>query len=251
MNVAFWESVADSYDAEIFSVLACDRQGAVLSCIESFESRNHTAADLGCGVGKWLPHLAKGFASVLAADHSEKCLEHAKERAASFDNITYLTADLTKPTHRLGRFDFVLCVNVAIMPDAEARWALLSNVTRCVRPRGHLLLVVPALESALYVKHRLVERELRSGQEEREAWSAESDKQFASLLDLQKGIVKIEKVRTKHYLREELITALEALRLTVQRVGKVEYQWETEFTDPPRWLRQPYPWDWMVLAQKG
>jgi len=250
MNVAFWESVADTYDAEIFSVLACDREGAVLSCIESLASRDHTAADLGCGVGKWLPHLAKGFASVLAADHSDKCLEHAKARAASFDNITYVSADLARPGHRLGRFDFVLCVNVAIMPDAEQRWALLSNVARCLRSEGHLLLVVPSLESALYVKQRLVQWQLRGGQGEKEAWFVEADKRFTSLLDLQKGIVKIEKVRTKHYLREELVTALDALHLTVQRVGKVEYRWETEFAAPPRWLKGPYPWDWMALAQK-
>ena len=250
MDTAFWESVADAYDAEIFSVLACDRDRAVLSCLESVASPDHTAADLGCGVGKWLPDLATRFSSVLAADHSEKCLDHARAGAAACDNISYLCADLTRPGYRLGKHDFVLCVNVAIMPDAEQRWNLLSNVARCLRPGSHLLLVVPSLESALFVKQRLVQWQLRRGQGEKEAWSVEADKRFASLLDVHKGIVQIEKLRTKHYLREELITTLETLRLTVQRVGKVEYRWDTEFTDPPRWMRDPHPWDWMVLAQK-
>jgi SAM-dependent methyltransferase len=250
MDVAFWESVADTYEAEIFNVLASDRESAVLSCIDAFASRDLAAADLGCGIGRWLPHLAEKFGAVLAVDISDKCLEHARSGAEPFENITYLSADLTKPGPRLGKADFVLCVNVAIMPDAEARWALLGNVARCVRSEGHLLLVVPSLESALYTKHRLVEWQLKDGQEEREAWLASADKRFTSLLDLQKGIVTIEGVRTKHYLREELVTILDALRLTVQRADKVEYRWDTEFTDPPRWLKRPYPWDWMVLARK-
>lgn len=250
MDTAFWESVADNYDSEIFSVLACDRDRSVLSCLESVASRAHTAADLGCGVGKWLPELATRFASVLAADHSEKLLAQAKRAGASFDNISYLCADLTQPGYRLGKHDFVLCVNVAIMPDAEQRWNLLGNIARCLRPGGHLLLVVPSLESALFVKQRLVQWRLRRGSDEKEAWAAEAEKRFASLRDVHQGIVQIERVRTKHYLREELITTLDPLRLAISHIGKVEYRWDTEFTDPPRWMRSPHPWDWMVLAQK-
>jgi SAM-dependent methyltransferase len=250
MDIAYWESVADRYDAEIFSVLACDREGAVLACIDTVASPEHTAADLGCGVGKWLPHLAARFQRVLAVDVSEKCLEHAKVAAGECDTVAYMTADLAAPGRRFGKFDFVLCVNVAITPDAEIRWALLSNVARCVRSGGHALFVVPSVESALYAKHRLVEQRIRAGEEEERAWLRAADKRFRSVLELQRGVVEIEKVRTKHYLREELITTLGALHLTVQRVGKVEYPWETEFIDPPRWLRQPYPWDWMALATK-
>jgi SAM-dependent methyltransferase len=250
MDVTYWESVADRYDAEIFSVLACDREGAVLACIDSFASPEHTAADLGCGVGKWLPHLAARFGKVLAVDISGKCLKQAKAAAGDCDTIAYVTADLAEPGHRFGKFDFVLCVNVAITPDAEARWALLSNVARCVRPGGHALFVVPSVESALYVKHRLAEQRMRAGEEEKRAWLSSAGKRFTSVLELQRGVVEIEKVRTKHYLREELITTLGALHLTVQRVDKVEYPWETEFTDPPRWLKQPYPWDWMAVATK-
>ena len=249
MDVSYWESVAESYDAEIFSVLACDREGAVLACLDTVARPEHTAADLGCGIGKWLPHLAARFSSVLAVDISEKLLEQAK--AAAGDTVTYVSADISKPGHRFGKFDFVLCVNVAITPDAEIRWSLLSNVARCVRAGGHALFVVPSLESALYVKQRLVEWQVREGQGETQAWSANGDKRFTSLTDVEKGIVEIEKVRTKHYLREELVTTLGALRLRVERVDKVRYAWDTEFTDPPRWLKQPYPWDWMVLARKA
>jgi hypothetical protein len=31
---------------------------------------------------------------------------------------------------------------------------------------------------------------------------------------------------------------------------KIEYNWDTEFIKPPKWLKEPRPWDWMVVARK-
>jgi hypothetical protein len=55
---------------------------------------------------------------------------------------------------------------------------------------------------------------------------------------------------TKHYLREELILLLEQEGFNIKSIQKVEYDWKTEFVKPPRWLKEPYPWDWMCVAKK-
>ena len=34
-------------------------------------------------------------------------------------------------------------------------------------------------------------------------------------------------------------------------VEKVEYEWTTEFADPPQWLGEPYPWDWLLVCRKA
>ena len=31
---------------------------------------------------------------------------------------------------------------------------------------------------------------------------------------------------------------------------KIEYGWDTEFIKVPFWLKEPKPWDWMVVAKK-
>jgi hypothetical protein len=31
---------------------------------------------------------------------------------------------------------------------------------------------------------------------------------------------------------------------------KLEYGWKTEFSHPPRWMKAPFPWDWLVTARK-
>ena len=55
---------------------------------------------------------------------------------------------------------------------------------------------------------------------------------------------------TKHYLREELTTTAARFGLAVQEIEKIEYPWSSEFNSPPRWMRAPFPWDWLVLLQK-
>ena len=37
---------------------------------------------------------------------------------------------------------------------------------------------------------------------------------------------------------------------TTEKFYKIEYDWSTEFLKPPKWLQEPKPWDWMVLAKK-
>jgi hypothetical protein len=36
----------------------------------------------------------------------------------------------------------------------------------------------------------------------------------------------------------------------VVEAQKVEYTWATEFNNPPKWLTNPCPWDWLVVAKK-
>ena len=67
---------------------------------------------------------------------------------------------------------------------------------------------------------------------------------------LANGIVALDGVATKHYLREELEVTLRVLGLEPIDTRKVEYAWSTEFDEAPSWLQAPYPWDWMVVARK-
>ncbi|HRU39497.1 MAG TPA: hypothetical protein P5511_06440 [Candidatus Goldiibacteriota bacterium] len=62
-------------------------------------------------------------------------------------------------------------------------------------------------------------------------------------------LVNIEGVTHKHYIKEELQVFLRVSGFEVMEVGKVEYGWHTEFERPPRWMKEPFPWDWMALCR--
>ena len=65
-----------------------------------------------------------------------------------------------------------------------------------------------------------------------------------------RGLVRIDNVRTKHYLREEATLLLIEAGFAVSSCDKVEYDWDTEFEDPPRWMKTPGPWDWLLVARR-
>jgi len=67
---------------------------------------------------------------------------------------------------------------------------------------------------------------------------------------LEQGIRPLQGVRTKHHLKEELLVLLRDHRFDVLSVEKLIQPWTLEFSDPPAWLRDPYPWDWLVLARR-
>jgi hypothetical protein len=128
---------------------------------------------------------------------------------------------------------------------------ILKKISKSLRPGGYFVLVVPSLESMLFAQFRLIQWNLKTGMTHDQAVSASIEETESALdLRLEEGLVDIDGFATKHYLKEELIVLLEDLRFDVASIEKVEYDWSTEFAAPPRWMKEPYPWDWLVLSKK-
>lgn len=68
--------------------------------------------------------------------------------------------------------------------------------------------------------------------------------------NIRQGNADIDNVLHKHYLKEELQLLLTNENFIAEVFQKIEYNWDTEFLKPPKWLKEPKPWDWMVVAKK-
>jgi SAM-dependent methyltransferase len=248
MDEKYWDRMAADYDGEIFSVLASDRNEVIVSVIQQFGSREAVACDFGCGVGKFLQVLAENFRTVYALDLSGKLLEQAHRDCKSLRNISFSKTDLSKNKLKLPRVDFGLCVNVLIMPSRKIRIAVFDTITKHLRSGSHLVLVVPSLESALLSDYRLVQWNLKEGYSHEEAVSDFDNDTDASV---RQGLVEIDGVPTKHYPKEELIAFLKDKPFEIVSIEKVEYSWDTEFDSPPKWMQEPYPWDWLLVLKKS
>jgi len=233
MDEKYWDRMAADYDGEIFSVLASDRNEVIISVIQQFGSSRAAACDFGCGVGKFLPVLAENFRSVYAFDLSGELLAQARQNCKELHNVSFSKADLSKNKIKIPRVDFSLCVNVLIMPSPEIRVAVFNTITKHLRCGAHLVLVVPSLESALLSDYRLVQWNLKQGFSYDQAVS---DLDSDSDVLLRQGLVEIDGVPTKHYLKEELIAFLADKPLEITSIEKVEYSWDTEFDSPPKWV---------------
>jgi SAM-dependent methyltransferase len=247
MNEKDWDQVAVSFEEEIFNVPANDRKGIIIGHLGRFASADATATDLGCGVGRTLPMLADRFKQVYAVDVSSQCLVEAAHACADRTNILYVHADLSKDRNGYPATDVVLCINTLLNASLEVREPLIDRTCRSVKRGGHLLLVVPSLNSALLTAFRRLQWNLRDGMPPEDA------KRDAALKsrDLALGVVNVDGVPTKHYLQEEIEAMLAQRGLSVEVTEKIEYPWTTEFATPPRWMKAPFPWDWFVVARRN
>lgn len=250
MDQEYWNRVGRVYEEEIFDVRANDRNGTVERVIAALASRHETAFDFGCGPGKFSGFLAARFRNVNALDISERCLIEAREACAEHSNIEFRQVDLSAPRPWFRSARFGLCVNVLLSESHDQRQGIWRFIKRHICRGGHLAIVVPSLESALLTSARRIQWNLKDGARYRSA--AEGDENFveASGASISHGLVTIDGTPTKHFLKEELEMTLAEFSFEAQFTEKVEYDWRSEFTEPPKWMQEPFPWDWLAVAKR-
>lgn len=244
MNRDYWESIAADYQRAVLSVFDQDAEGLVRERIAAAgaASPEGRAADLGCGVGRFTPLLAEAFAQVEACDFSERALEIARERCAGAANVTFRHLDLATDPAPFEPVDFVLCVNVLIMPALDERLRAWRMVTNQVASGGALLLVVPSLESAQMAFYRDVDARLDDGETCADALRL-SESAGATAAELQQGVRRLGAQRTKHYLRAELEEMLPAHELDAFELRELAYPPDLDGVPPGSW-------DWLALARR-
>lgn len=246
MDRSYWEKIAPGYNTEIFDVLQNDRKKLIIKAIKAHAAKNKTIIDLGCAIGKWLPVISPLFKKVYAVDISSENLKIAKQLHPSLQNIIYRRCDLSSSSARLESCDVAICINAILTDSLNKRTRFFSNLQKAVKKNGVLIMVLPSLES--YLLSSVI----------RQRWDpdnnassfindTEKNRQFQNLLG---GNAEIDDVPTKHYLKEELELLLNLDGFSLQQTKKIKYGWKTEFFNPPAWLTEPSPWDWLVIAKK-
>lgn len=244
MNQAYWDVVSANYEEEITSVFYRDSEGLVAERIQSARESGarSRAADIGCGIGNFVPFLSKAFGEVDACDWSAAGLDIARTNCAAIENVRFHKVDLSEGLIPFELVDFALCVNVLIMPDLSDRLLAWRAVTNQVSRDGQLLLVVPSHESAQMELYQGLEYCLSDGDSCREAVDATQNK-TACASDLQLGVFSINGTRTKHYLKQELRMMLASYEFDVSEVVRIVYP-KDECNDVSD------SWDWLVVARR-
>ncbi len=239
-----WNNIAPSYEDEIFDVFKSDRNKVLSRYFRKHANKKHTAIDFGCGIGKAFPFLAPNFKHVLAVDISDACLDIARD--SSYNNIQFQQVDLSVPGTQLLPADFGFCCNVIMLPEIEKNSIMLRNIQQSLRPGSHALIVIPSFESIFFASWRLIQLYRKDGVHPSEIHEDEFHYFKAETHEIVQGIMHINGVPTKHYSQPEIEEIFRETGLTVTAIDKIEYDWHTEFTAAPSWLKEPYPWDWLV-----
>lgn len=247
MDRHYWERIAPNYSEEIFDVLQNDKSGKIIGAIEEVASKEKTVMDIGCAIGKWIPLLATAFKHVVATDISAINLDIAKEKCKDYPNVDYQRMDMSAYTLTVTPCDVAVCINAILTDKLKKRINFFQSLDLCLNKGGSLILVVPSLESKLYAN--IIANRWNVDDENKEKIES-VEKAYALAKNIKQGVTDIDNVPTKHYLKEELELLLKLEGFNVERVEKINYTWHTEFHNPPKWLEEPYPWDWMCVARK-
>ncbi len=253
MNRSYWEKIAPSYADEIFDVLHNDKKALIRSVIKKYASKNKTVIDIGCAIGKWLPVLSPAFKKVYAVDISARNLEIAQQLYPQYKNVEYLRADMSGKTtnpdsYRGPKCDFGICINAILTSSLKDRIIFFQSLSACVKKGGRIIISIPSLESfmltSIIQQQWKIDRYLfpatKNAKEALKKWD-----------NIRQGNADIDDVPHKHYLKEELQLLLAREKFVAEDFQKIEYNWDTEFLKPPKWLKDPKPWDWMVVARKS
>lgn len=245
---AHWNKIGAGYEDEIFNVFESDITGRLKSAISKYANKDHTAIDFGCGTGRAFKYLSPGFGKILGIDISKELLAQAAMQG--YPNVTLQHHDLTKPL-KGSKADFGFCCNVVMLPEVDMNLTMLKNIRKSISEGGHVVIVMPSLESFLYSGSRLIEWCGKEGTTPSHIDPSELAGFRGSKLELIQGVVQIDGVKTKHYLEPELEVLFTKAGFKTLSIQKLEYDWTSEFSDPPSWMRSPYPWDWMIEAFVG
>ena len=252
MKRTYWEKIASTYNDEIFDVLHHDKKAIIRSAIKKYASKNKTVIDIGCAVGKWLPVLSPSFKKVYAVDISAKNLEIARQLYPQYKNVEYLRADMsvksTNPdSYRGPKCDFGICINAILTSSLKDRTIFFNSLSACVKKGGRIIITIPSLESWLLTN--IIQQQWKI---DRQIFPVTKNAKEAIRMwnNIRQGNADIDDVPHKHYLKEELQLLLANEKFITEDFQKIEYSWHTEFLKPPKWLKDPKPWDWMVVARK-
>ena len=247
MEKSYWEKMAPKYETEIFDVLKNDASGKIVKSILSFASKKKSIIDIGCAVGKWMPVLAPYFGKVQAIDISAKNLKIAAQKYKQFDNISYERVDMSASAVRKQKYDAAICINAILTAHLKKRNLFFKHMASFIKKGGDLVLVVPSLESKLY-SHIIANKfNVDDAKNDKAPTGKRAITQIRYIKD---GVTDIDDVPTKHFLKEELDLLLTLEGFKVLEIEKIKYNWNTEFHKPPTWLKNPKPWDWLVVAKK-
>ncbi len=225
-----WNHLAAEFEQSVCDITASSgaRLAGMVDAVHP--TRRHSLVDAGCGIGTFAKRFGPRFGKVIAFDFASAMVRRARGRCSELTHATWQTLPLEDAGAKLGAVGhLVACLNVITSPRTSLRTRQWDSVVQLVRPGGHLLIVVPSLESARHV--------------------AEHDAEaFGGSVGAEADLVRRSDSPQKHYTRHELRRALELREMKIITLRKIHYPWDDDGLEATEAKR---PWDWGCLAREA
>jgi SAM-dependent methyltransferase len=229
MSQQGWNRLAAEFENSV-----CDITSTSAPAIEKLvalarPNRRQTLVDAGCGIGTFVERFGKRFGKVVAFDFASAMVKRTRKRCSDLEHAEWASLPLEDAGDKFGSIaHLAVCMNVITAPSRSLRERQWRSLSELVRPGGHLLVVVPSLESAEYV-------------------AGLDNEAFNSSFEEDNEMVRRNDTDQKHYSRRELRRTVTNEGFKVIALRKVSYPWGEDGLELGA---RKTPWDWACLARK-
>ena len=245
-----WSKAAATYEQDFIDPYLPGVRNPLPRALEELaDPHQGTAADLGCGVGPLLPLLAKHFRRVMAVDFAEGMLQRARDHCRELSNVVFLHRALTDLTPLAGSLDVAVAVNSLVLPDLGELETALRSIHAALRPGGHFLGIVPAVDAVHYFTMLLVDRARRAGMPADKARQNAAHLGEHTLYDFGFGTFRYQGIEQHFWQPFEVRYRLRRAGFWRVRLRKVELAWG-QFAGAADLKKEPPPWDWFFQAER-
>jgi SAM-dependent methyltransferase len=244
----FWSRAAETYRQDFIDPYRPEVRNPLVKALAGLANADRVAADLGCGIGPLLPFLAKHFRQVFAIDFAKGMLARARKRCRGLGNVEFLQRSLTDLGPLAERLDVAVAVNSLILPDLDELEAALRAVRSTLRPGGHFLGIVPAMDGVHYYTMLLVDRARRAGIPLAMARRNAAHHAEHAWYDFAFGQFRFQGLVQHFWQPFEVRYRLRRAGFRRVRLAKVHLAWQ-QFGAGADLSDQPPPWDWFFQAE--
>lgn len=244
-----WGKAAASYETDFIDPYSDGVRNPLLGALRRLtDPAAGTVADLGCGIGPLLPFLAEHFRTVYAVDFAAGMLARARERCTGLANVTFLQRSLTDLAPLAGTLNVAVAVNSLVMPDVPTLEASLRQIRASLKPGGHFLAILPAIDAVHYYTMLLLDRALESGKPLDAARKNAAHHADHSLYDFAFGQFRYQGLEQHFWQPFEVRYRLRRAGFRKVRLARVLLPW-SQFACGAELKDHPPLWDWFVSAR--
>jgi SAM-dependent methyltransferase len=182
-------------------------------------------------------------------DFAEGMLKRAREHCGELPNVEYLHRALTDLAPLAGQVDVAVAVNSLVLPDVGELEAALRSIYTALRPGGHFVGIVPAIDAVHYSTMLLVDRARKADMPLDKARQNAAHHAEHALYDFAFGGFRYLGIEQHFWQPFEVRYRLRRAGFRRVRLQKVHLSW-SQFAGAADLKDEAPPWDWFFQAEK-